>query len=60
MKVSIRLTMDGLKRSLTAIAHAMADDIEWRYAGDGEHAGRAGAAAERDKAETKRHELGGG
>ena len=59
MKVSISLTMDGLRRSLEAIARSMADERDRLYAGTGEHAGRVDAMAERKTARIGRDEFGG-
>jgi hypothetical protein len=59
MKVSMRLTLDGLRRSLAAIAQSMADKQDWRYAGAGDDAGQATDLARREGSRTERHELGG-
>ena len=50
MKVTMKLTLDGLVRALRARVHAMADDIESGYAEAGADAGgrRAEPADERD------------
>ena len=57
MKLAMTLTLDGLMRSLTALARTMADERDRGYAGDGNHAGRAGAITEREPARTDRNDL---
>lgn len=59
MKVSMKLTMDGLVRSLSTVVRKMADETDWRYADPGDSASRPSTPGEREMARTDRHELGG-